>query len=593
MTQIPHMKQIAQMEHNHTQRVRFHTLIGKGLFLFFLLLVAPSVYAATLSITPATGVYTAGQTFTARVVVNTSGKKINAAEGTLTFNPSELSVVRVQKGSVFNLWTADPTFSNTAGTISFSGGTPGGYSGGAGTVISITFRSKGSGNTKLQFRDGAVLAADGRGTNILTGMTGASYTIAAKEVVPEPETIQYIAPANTPDRPTIQSETHPDPDKWYAQKTASLKWELPTDVIAIRTLLDENSGSIPTKVYDPPISSITLDDLDEGIQYFHLQFKNKEGWGKVAHYRLAVDSQQPSLFEISLPEDADMTNPVQTLLLKTEDITSAVTRFTIQIDGGEAYEYIDQNASGTVTLPPLDPGRHAVIIEAFDQAGNSLIDTFSFTILAFDKPRFTEYPSEIPEDVIPVIKGITRPNAQVQVRIKKVGTEAQERMVQSNESGEFVFIPDGRLPLGVYELSAVAVDQYGAQSEESDVIRIAVQKPGYLRLGSFVVSFLSVLIPAVSLVLLLVLLVWFVILKLRRMRQNVRKESAEVHALLQKRFEQLRSVLDTHVEKLTSTRKTGKLTKAEKALVDALRKELQVAENRLTKEIEDVEDIVD
>ena len=100
-------------------------LIVVGLFFC----TAALAEAATLSVSPGTGVYTAGQTFTVRVVVNTAGANINAAEGTLSFKPEELSVVSVAKGSIFNLWTADPSFSNSAGTVTFSGGTPTGYTG--------------------------------------------------------------------------------------------------------------------------------------------------------------------------------------------------------------------------------------------------------------------------------------------------------------------------------------------------------------------------------------------------------------------------------------------------------------------------------
>ena len=59
--------------------------------------------AATLSLSPNTGVYTSGQTFSVSVRINTEGKPINAAEGTLSFNPSLMSVVSVAKGSLFNL----------------------------------------------------------------------------------------------------------------------------------------------------------------------------------------------------------------------------------------------------------------------------------------------------------------------------------------------------------------------------------------------------------------------------------------------------------------------------------------------------------
>ena len=146
--------------------------------------------AASLQVSPATGVYQVGSTFTVQVRVQTNGESINASEGTLKFNPNELSVVSVSRtSSIFNLWVAEPTFSNTAGTVTFSGGVPTGYTGAVGNVLSVTFRVKNAGSPRVSFTDGSVLANDGRGTNVLTAMNGGSYTAQATGAAPEPERI--------------------------------------------------------------------------------------------------------------------------------------------------------------------------------------------------------------------------------------------------------------------------------------------------------------------------------------------------------------------------------------------------------------------
>lgn len=558
-------------------------------------------HAATLSVSPNTGVYTAGQTFSARVVVNTGSDSINAADGTLSFNPKEITVVSISKGSIFSLWTAEPSFSNSAGTITFSGGSPSGYKGSGGTIITITFRAASAGSPKVSFSSGSVLAADGRGTNVLTAMNGGSFTIAAAGAgtAPEAEVIEYVPPANTPGTPVIESSTHADQELWYKEKTAELSWSLPSDVTSVRTLLDENPGSIPTRVYDTPIRSISLSDLDEGVQYFHIQFRNADGWGRVAHYRLAVDSTKPERFDIALQENADMSNPVQTLMLSAADASSKVKRFLVQLDGGDPYEFIDETGSSTLTLPPLEPGHHTVIIEAFDEAQNSIISTFSFSILAFDKPQFTEYPAEINEQVIPVIKGITRPNATVEVTLTQMGLGVSSASaskiyeVISGEDGMFAFIPDGRLSLGVYELTAVAIDQYGAKSDVSDAIRIAVQQPGYIQIGSLMVSILSVLIPLAALCAVLVFGSWILIVRMRSLKKGVSREAKEALAIVASEFAALQKMLDEQKDTLASSRKTKKLTKAEAALIDMLSNSLRSAQERMTKEVADVEDVVE
>ena len=198
-----------------------------GLFL----LSAHAASAATLSLSPGTGVYTSGSTFTVNVRVNTQGEEINAAEGTLKFNPNELSVVNVSRASsIFNLWVAEPAFSNSTGNITFSGGSPSGYSGGGGTVMSVTFRAAGAGSARVSFTNGSVLANDGRGTNVLTNMGGGTFTIQAQSSSPAPEVItEYVAPdmSGINQQLAVQAET-----------VASLKEDVQQQFETVTALLD-------------------------------------------------------------------------------------------------------------------------------------------------------------------------------------------------------------------------------------------------------------------------------------------------------------------------------------------------------------------
>lgn len=560
--------------------------------LFYFLCAVSPAWAASLGLSPSTGVYQANSTFSVNVTVNPDGKSINAADGTVTFNPRELSVVSVSRASsIFNLWVTEPVYSNSAGTISFSGGSPAGYSGKSGTIMTVTFRTAGAGPARVNFKSGSVLANDGKGTNILTAMNGGSYTIQAAATTPEPEVIEYVAPANTPAAPSVTSKTHPDSSSWYPTKTAELTWSLPAGVTAVRTLLDTAPSSIPTKVYEDPITSISLSDLDDGVQYFHIQFKNAEGWGKVTHYRLAVDSEKPSNIAISLPDGVDLANPTQTVQVKVEDITSAVKRFMVKVDAAEPFEIIDETASGTITLPALEPGYHTVIVEAFDQAGNSIIGTLSFTIASFDRPVFTEYPAEISEEVIPVIKGATRPGATVEVFVEKIGSEPATYQVTANEAGEFIFIPEGRFALGVYELTARATDAFGAQSELSEPVRIAVQQPGFIRIGSLLVSVLSVLIPLLVLIGVMLFGLWYFVVYIRRFRREVRVESIEALQILRREFADLQTTLMQQSRVMAESRRTKKLTKAEESMVELFGVSLRNSQQKVEREIVDITEL--
>jgi hypothetical protein len=579
---------------NKITRLSKLSIVGIILSVAFLLCVHVAS-AATLSLSPGTGVYSSGATFSVNVRVNTQGDAINAAEGTLKFNPNELSVVNVTRaGSIFNLWVTEPEFSNSAGTISFSGGSPSGYTGSGGSVMTVTFRAAGAGTPRVSFTDGSVLANDGRGTNVLTAMNSGSFTIQAQSSAPAPEVItEYVAPANTPGAPAITSDTHGDPRAWHSDTSAVLSWPLPPGITAVRTGLNSNPTSIPTKVYENPIRTITLDDLDDGISYFHLQFQNVDGWGRVSHYRLAVDSQKPTDINISQPEDANLANPVQELVIDASDETSAVNRFLVKIDDNEPVEITRETATGTLELPPLSPGYHTTIIEAFDEAGNSIIESFSLTISSFEKPVFTDYPSEINEEVIPVIKGLTRPNSSVDVFVRRVGGEPSQYTLQSDSDGVFTFIPEGTFSNGVYELSAQATDEFGAQSAVSDVVRIAVQQPGYLQIGSFIVSVLSVIVPMVILIGLLIVGTLYLFAYVRRFKKNVGVESVEALEILHREFSSLQKTLRTEESAMQASRKTKKLTNAESHMIQAFDTALSESQAKVEKEIQDITELTE
>ncbi len=561
----------------------------------FCLLSFNDVDAATLSANPSTGVYTTGANFVVTVLVNTDSKSINAAEGVLTYNPKELSVVSVNRGSsIFNLWVVEPTFSNTAGTINFSGGLPSGYTGSSGTVFSVTFRSLLAGTPRISFTGGSVLANDGQGSNVLSKMNGGTYTVKAPSEQPKAEVIEYVAPSNTPATPVVSSPTHPDAAAWYAQNKAVLNWSVPADVVGIRTLYDSLPTSIPTKVYDTPIKTITLEDLKEGESYFHIQYKNDEGWGRVAHYRLGVDTIDPAEFTISLAPDSDGSNPVQVLVMNIKDTPDAspIKLYKIKINNGEEYEYVDEKLEKQIILSSLNPGNHLVVIEAYDAALNSVINTFSFSIAAFTKPVFTDYPNEINEEVIPVIKGNTRPGAEVVLDLVKVGSEAVIYKVTADASGKFIFIPEGTLSQGVYELGAYSVDKNGARSETSDVIRIAVQQPGFIQIGNKLVRVLSVIIPLLAMSIILVLSFWGLYLYFRRFRQKVGVESTEADQILNREFNQLNDKLKLLEETLMNSKRTKKLTETEQAVFTNILQSQNEARTRILKEIVDVEKLV-
>jgi hypothetical protein len=260
----------------------------------------------------------------------------------------------------------------------------------------------------------------------------------------------------------------------------------------------------------------------------------------------------------------------------------------VKLNNDEPFEYVDEIGSSTILLKDLNPGYYSAIVEAFDAAGNSTVASYTFTITAFDKPMFTQVPTELTGGVIPVITGETRPNAIVSVFLRRAGSDSEIYTVTADETGAFTFIPDGELYNGVYELSAQAEDEFGAQSAVSDIVRIAVQEPGYVRIGSQVMSIMSVVVPTVLLLAFLLLGLWYILFVYRKLRRAVTVEGNEALAILERQFGVIQNTLRTEAATVKASRKTNKLTKCEAELVTALQKQLDLSEAAVRKEIEDV-----
>ncbi len=104
--------------------------------------------------------------FLAEIRLNTEGEYINAVKVELSFPQDILKIEDFSKGnSILTVWAEEPEFSNQNGTISFSGGTPGGYQGWNGILGKIVLKAIEQGIVKIEFQENSqALLNDGLGT---------------------------------------------------------------------------------------------------------------------------------------------------------------------------------------------------------------------------------------------------------------------------------------------------------------------------------------------------------------------------------------------------------------------------------------------
>ena len=347
--------------------------------------------------------------------------------------------------SIFNLWVTEPEFSNGAGTVTFAGGSPKGYSGSSGQIFSITFKALTEGVSNVTFTSGVMSAADGRGTNILSSMGGGKYTITAKDTTPPPE---VVTPPNTPSAPQVTSSTHPDPNKWYTSKDVEFSWNVPSGVTNVRLTADDRSSTIPSVFYDTPISGKTLEDFDEGAWFLHVQFRNENGWGRVAHFGFNIDASEPQSFTITQVEEVDPEDPRIAFQFDAVDNESGVEDYEITIDSNESFMWKDD---GSHIFKPdvLEPGTHTMLVRAIDKAGNAIADSITFTVAAIDRPVITDYPEVLNSGGILVVRGAALPDSDISIYVKQKGEEEKVYSVKANKDGAFTFIMDEKPSDGV------------------------------------------------------------------------------------------------------------------------------------------------
>ncbi|MFA6095286.1 MAG: hypothetical protein WC767_00355 [Candidatus Paceibacterota bacterium] len=570
------------------------SFLYKALFLVALVALPYSALADTLYISPSSGSYPPGKTFSVRVFVSSTAQAINAVSGVLSFPTDKLQVISVSKAdSILTLWVQDPSFSNAQGTISFEGVVPNpGFIGSTGRIITVNFKTVGQGDAIIKFSSGAVLANDGNGTNILKNVGSATFSIGSSPVPAFSDA--ESAPAGpsrdprTPDAPVVTSSTFADSGQWYTANSGVFEWKVGDNITATRLLLGKLPSAEPTVSYDPPISTKTLEDIGNGVWYLHVQLKNKYGWGATTHYQFKIDTSKPDSFAIREMARADTTDPRARFSFSATDGVSGIDHYDIQIDGGDVIDWRDGGA-GIFAADPLGPGKHSIVSRVYDEAGNYAVASVDFRIDPIASPRIDKYTEEVTGDTPLSVSGGALPNTKVHVLIAKGDNEPIEVITKSDPGGSFSALFSADIPKGTYRLWAVTEDKRGAQSEPSAEKSIVVKGAWLISFGTSAMSVLAIAIPIFALVFVLVFVVLYGTHKIRVMRRGVRKELHEVESLMDKAFMLLKEDVEDSIRLLERAKNKRKLTQEEDAIIERFRQNLSDAEKLIKKEIHDVE----
>lgn len=554
--------------------------------------------AQSIYISPATGSYSVGQSFSVRVMIKSPTRAVNAVSGTLTFPHNLLQVLSVSKNdSAMSLWVQDPSFDNNAGTVDFAGVVLNpGFTGSGGNVLTINFKPVNSGTANLGFSTGSLLANDGAGTNILDSLGSAVLTLGFAGAAPAP-----VATGGSLTAPIVSSDTHPDPKKWYTSDSPHFLFQSPSNATSISILLDKSPNSTPSKSYAPPITDKSIQGLAEGVWYMHAEYITSSGSSAITDFRVNIDHSPPTGFAIQDSSSRDRAIGAVQISITATDAVSYIDHYDLSIDGAPAVTWRD-DGSGVYTTPELFAGSHTIQGKVFDAAGNSALASLDFSIDGLAAPSISDYTKQITSSEPIMVKGTTLPGmtARLFVDTEKGPVKVADAKAGSDGSFDIEWQPDSSdlasgvlSPLGLHNMFVVGRFDDGRITKNSDKMSLVVGTSVTTWLSQTVINFLVVLIIIIALIYLTLHLFMNTRKKFREYRKDVRLEAKQAESVLHQAFKGMRDNLQSYVDKLEDVSTERRLTDAEKILVRSMRQNLDDAEKIIGKEITDVEEKAD
>ncbi|MEX0931247.1 MAG: hypothetical protein WDZ88_00690 [Candidatus Paceibacterota bacterium] len=346
------------------------------------------IYNSTMHIEPANGVYSVYSEQVAKIVLETGGEAINAAQVIVHYDSNKIRMERIETENsfcdeaLFIRRDIDPN----AGTVTIScGKARPGFTETTGLVAELVFTPLVPGSFSLEFDDDSqILAHDGLGTNVLRISTGASYSAVEGDLF-------SVSATST----LVFSTTHPNGEQWYANRDIRFSWRN-RDADGYFYSFDQNPTSTPVRSVPVATTSITTSATNDGIYYFHVQaIKNGERVGDTAHYKVKVDSTPPDRPIIKASKTELKPGETMRLEFVSNDAVSGLQN---------NYYYIKFNNG--IFFPMRSPiyaafpesGTYNITIRAFDNAGNT--SDAEITITVEDSFRFLWRLFNLPASVI-------------------------------------------------------------------------------------------------------------------------------------------------------------------------------------------------
>lgn len=317
--------------------------------------------AATLNLSSPNSNVLVGGTFDVSLILDTKDVPVNIIESELFFPPDKLQLAAPSFGeSIIQMWPTPPLFSNEEGRVYLVGGKPSpGINTRKGLILTLTFRVVSSGQGEIRFgKKSSVLANDGAGTDVLQTRLPISF----KATFPP----SY--------GPIISSPTHPDQEKWYSNNNPVFIWTRSTLGESYSYKIDHDPKGLPDQVADSSSTTVTYNNIGNGIWYFHLIEKASGVWGGASHYAVKIDSELPEPFNVNATPGKETVSQSPVFRFSTSDAISGLDHFEMKIvplSSGEKTGVEFFRVTSPYQALNWNVGRYLVVVRAIDKAGNT------------------------------------------------------------------------------------------------------------------------------------------------------------------------------------------------------------------------------
>lgn len=299
----------------------------------------------SLVLTPATANVGLGTNVTVTITENSGTDAVNAVEADLTYDATKLQFVSIDSSS--SPFTLQAVSTGGSGTVKIARATTGTTVTGAQLVGTVTFTAIGTGSTPVNFAASSALVRASDTVNVLTIMTGATYT---------------IADTTAPSTPTgLAAPTKTD-------TSISLSWTASTDNVGVTSYQILRNGA---QVGTSATPGFTDTGLTPNTSYsYTVKALDAAGNASTASTALVTsslpDTTKPSTPGTPTAPSKTVTTINLTWTASTDDV--AVTGYRILRNGVQ----VGTNTVNSFTDTGLTPNTsYTYTIIAVDAAGNA------------------------------------------------------------------------------------------------------------------------------------------------------------------------------------------------------------------------------